>query len=384
MKKIVIIGPAYPYRGGPSTFVSYLYEVLKKSFEVKIFNYKLLYPSFLFPGTTQFDKSSVTVKKAPSIQVINSINPFNWFNVARKLKKENADLIIFDWWHPFFAPCHFTISLLIKHKFKNKILFITENFISHEANRIDNFLTRIGLSNADHFLALSDVVAKDLKSISGKRNIFRSVLPNFDCYTDAGNFDRKVEREKLGYEEKDLVLLFFGYVRKYKGLDILIQSFKKIHDRNKNARLLIVGEFYQDPTNYHELVKETGKEECIKIINKFVPNEDVGKYYHASDLVVLPYRSATQSAVLNVAYSFLKPVIVTRVGGLAEFVINNMTGIIVEPDSPDAIVDGVDKFLSLRETTDFEGNIDKLNKSSEFEKLPELFDEIIRYSQEKN
>jgi D-inositol-3-phosphate glycosyltransferase len=205
-------------------------------------------------------------------------------------------------------------------------------------------------------------------------------LPNFDCYTDAGNFDRKVEREKLGYEERDLVLLFFGYVRKYKGLDILIQSFKKIHDRNKNARLLIVGEFYQDPTNYHELVKETGKEEYIKIINEFVPNEDVGKYYHASDLVILPYRSATQSAVLNVAYSFLKPVIVTRVGGLAEFVINNMTGIIVEPDSPDAIVDGVDKFLSLRETTDFEGNIDKLNKSSEFEKLPALLDEIIKMS----
>lgn len=380
MKKIVIIGPAYPYRGGPSTFVSYLYEVLKKSFEVKIYNYKLLYPSFLFPGTTQFDKSNVTVKKAPSIQLINSINPFNWFNVAQKLKKEKADLIIFDWWHPFFAPCHFTISFFIRKKYKNKILFITENFISHEANKIDNFLTKIGLSIADHFLALSDVVAKDLKSISGSRNIFRSVLPNFDCYTDAGNFDRKVEREKLGYEERDLVLLFFGYVRKYKGLDILIQSFKKIHDRNKNARLLIVGEFYQDPTNYHELVKETGKEEYIKIINEFVPNEDVGKYYHASDLVILPYRSATQSAVLNVAYSFLKPVIVTRVGGLAEFVINNMTGIIVEPDSPDAIVDGVDKFLSLRKTTDFDGNIDKLNKSSEFEKLPALLDEIIKMS----
>ena len=224
-KKIIIIGPAYPFRGGNSLFVSFVYDALKESFDVKIYNYKLLYPSLLFPGTTQFDNSNVIIKKAPNERIVNSINPLNWILTAAKLKKENADLIVFDWWHPFFGLCHFTISALIKKYYKGKILFITENVVSHEGNFIDKTLTRLGLKNAVNFLALSEVVEKELKSISKTKKIFRSELPVYDCYQQS---ELKSTKKDLGFSENDKVLLFFGYVRKYKGLDILLDAFPQI------------------------------------------------------------------------------------------------------------------------------------------------------------
>src|SRR4030042_4129842 len=215
IRKIVILGPAYPYRGGNSLFVSYLYDSLKEDFEIKIYNYKLLYPGFLFPGTTQYDKSETLIKKAPSERLINSINPFNWFNAAQKIKKENADLVVFDWWHPFFGPCHYSITKLIKSMYKGKILFITENFVSHEGNPVDKILTRVGLSNADSFLALSDIVAKELKNISGKRRIYRSELPVYNCYNPESTVEISQAKKNLGIDSRSKVVLFFGYVRKY-------------------------------------------------------------------------------------------------------------------------------------------------------------------------
>ena len=314
-KKIILIGPAYPYRGGNALFVTHTYESLKNHFDVKIYNYKLLYPSFLFPGTTQFDKSKEQVFKVPSERIVNSINPFNWLKVANMLKKENADLVVFDWWHPFFGFCHGVISFLIRIKYKNKILFITENVVSHEANAIDKFLTKIGLMSASKFLALSGIVEKEVQQFSNEKKVYRSELPVYDCYQQVENPDRKRIRNEFGFEEDSLVLLFFGYVRKYKGLDLLIEAFPKILAHNPKAKLLIVGEFYDDPQDYFDLVKKLNIEDKVKVINQFVPNEEVAKYYQASDIVILPYRSATQSGILNVAYGFSKPVIVTNVGG---------------------------------------------------------------------
>jgi hypothetical protein len=210
-KKIIIIGPAYPYRGGPSTFVSYIYNITKDKFNVKIYNYKLLYPSFLFPGTTQYDQSKDRKFIVPSERLVNSMNPVNWINVASRIKKENADIIIFDWWHPFFAPCHFTITQLIKTKYKGKILFITENYISHEQNKVDQLLTKLGLSNADNFLALSESVENELKKNFPGRKIFRSELPPFDLFTE-NKTPPSAARAELGLNESDKVLLFFGYV----------------------------------------------------------------------------------------------------------------------------------------------------------------------------
>jgi glycosyltransferase involved in cell wall biosynthesis len=379
-KKIILIGPAYPYRGGNALFVTHTYEALKNNFEVKLYNYRLLYPSFLFPGTTQFDKSKEQVFNVPSERVVNSINPFNWIKVAGKLKKENADLVVFDWWHPFFGFCHGVISFLIRKKYKNKILFITENVISHEANAIDKLLTRIGLKFASKYLILSEIVEKEVQQYSKGKKVYRSELPVYDCYKQAESIDVKKLKQEFGFTKDSLVLLFFGYVRKYKGLDILIEAFPKILSQNPKAKLLIVGEFYDDPKEYSELIKKLKIEEKVKVINQFVPNEDVGKYYQAADVVILPYRSATQSGILNVAYGFYKPVIVTDVGGLAEFVDEGKTGFVVKPNLSDAIADGVNKFLAVKDKVDFAIHIQDRNRKNSFNQLPEVFEKIIEES----
>jgi len=376
-KKIVLIGPAYPYRGGNALFVAHTYEALQDHFDINIYNYKLLYPSFLFPGTTQYDKSTKQVMKVPSERLVNSINPFNWINVANKLKKEEADLIIFDWWHPFFGFCHGIISYLIRKKYKNKILFITENVVSHEDNFIDRFLTKFGLRNASKFLTLSGIVEKDVQQYANGKKVYRSELPVYDCYQQNDEIDIKKTKEELGFSKDSIVLLFFGYVRKYKGLDILIEAYPEILTEIPEARLLIVGEFYDKPGLYLAQIKKLGIEDKVKVVNEFVPNEDVAKYYEVSDVVILPYRSATQSGILNVAYGFNKPVIVTDVGGLSEFVNEGKTGFVVKPDSPNAIVEGVKNFIDVKSEVDFFGHISEMNKKNNFNNLPKVIMQII-------
>ena len=376
-KKIVIVGPAYPYRGGPSTYVSYLFNSLSKVFDVKIFNYTLLYPDFLFPGTTQYDESKLTSIKVPNERIINSISPVSWLKTAKRIKEENADLVVFDWWQPFFGPCHYTISLFLKTNYKGKILFITENFISHESRFVDNFLTKLGLKNADSFLALSEVVAKDLEKISHGRKIYRSSLPPFDCYVSGEDYSRDISRQELNLSDNDKVILFFGYVRKYKGLDILIEALPEAIRQIPELKLLIVGEFYDDVSSYITRIEKLGLKNNVVLVNKFVPNEEVAKFYAAADVTVLPYRSATQSAVLNVSYSFGKPVIATRVGGLSEFVIDGYTGIIVDPGNKENLTMGIIRYFTSEMNTDFQSNINEYLRKSDFNNLPELFEQII-------
>ena len=376
-KKIIIIGPTYPYRGGNSLFVSHIYDLLKDKFEVKIYNYKLLYPSILFPGTTQIDKSRSIIKKANSIRIINSISPFNWIYTAKKLRQENADLIVFDWWHPFFSFCHFTISSLIKKKYRERILFITENVISHESHFIDRILTKIGLRNANEFLALSDSVVKNLQDVSKGRKIYKSQLPVYDCYDEIEHEANGALAKELGITKDNKVLLFFGYVRKYKGLDILLNAMPELLKSDPSFRLLVVGEFYDNESLYLEIIKKNGLENYVSIVNKFVPNEEVAPYFSLSDLVILPYRNATQSGILNVAYGFSKPVLVTDVGGLAEFVDEGRTGFVIKPDSVKEIVNGVKKFYDLKNKVNFKDNIKNIVNRNSFNQLPELFEEII-------
>lgn len=376
-KKIIIVGPSYPYRGGNSLFVTKTYEVLLNDFDVKIFNYKLLYPSLLFPGTTQFDKSKRKIFKVPSDRIVNSISPVNWFNVARRIKDEKPDLIIFDWWHPFFGLCHGTISFLLKREFGERLLFITENVVSHEANKIDKILTRIGIGNASMFLALSDKVARELQKFSQEKKIYRSELPIYDCYEANDSDDVSNLKTNLSIKKDYKVLLFFGYVRKYKGLDILLESFPKILEKHPDTFLLVVGEFYDNPELYLDITKKYNIDNRVRIINEFVPNEEVYKYYQVSEVVVLPYKSATQSGILNIAYGFNKPVIVTDVGGLAEFVVNGKTGIIIKPNSAEEIVDGYDKFLNLQKEINFVENIREHNIQNSFNKLPAVINQIV-------
>jgi glycosyltransferase involved in cell wall biosynthesis len=239
-------------------------------------------------------------------------------------------------------------------------------------------LTRIGLKNASAFLALSDKVEKELLLSGYQKKIYRSELPVYECYKP--DIPTEKASRSFGYTKENKVLLFFGYIRKYKGLDLLIEAMPEIIKDFPEVKLLIVGEFYDDPHIYIDKIKDLGIMNYVEIINKYVANEEVGEYYLASDLNILPYRSATQSGILNVSYGFLKPVLVTDVGGLSESVENEKTGIIIEANSTDAIVKGVKDFFRLKGKVDFSENIKNYIKQNKFEKIPELFKQIIEES----
>ena len=376
-KKIILVGPAYPYRGGNALFVAHLYEALSKSFDIEVINFTRLYPQLLFPGTRQEDVSKVPIKAHPSTRLIDSINPLTWFKTANYISRQNPDLVAFIWYQPFFGFSIGTIARLIRKKFKGRILFITENIISHESMFYDRILTRYALRSADKFLVLSDVVEKGIKTLYPDKKVFRSTLPIYDCYGFDQGLSKSDARKKLGIAENKKVLLFFGYIRAYKGLMNLIEAMPYLLKEDENYFLLIVGEFYESKEKYFERIKELNIGKNVLVIDEFVPNEEVGLYYSAADLVVLPYNSATQSGILNIAYGFKKPVVVTNVGGLPELVEDGKTGFIVEPQNPLALAEGIKKYFSASNFDEFSRNIETFIKNNSFTSIERVFKDIL-------
>ncbi|MBU2445472.1 MAG: glycosyltransferase family 4 protein [Bacteroidetes bacterium] len=376
-KKICLIGPAYPYRGGNALFVAHLYSALSDKYNVHVINFTKLYPKFLFPGSRQEDISQVGVKTHPSERIINSTNPLTWFKAVRKIKQLNPDLIAFIWYNPFFGMAFNFIAGRLKKSFPGKTLFIAENIISHEARFVDSFLTNIALRHADKFLVLSEVVEKEIKELYPDKKVFRSSLPIYDCYQFDSSITKVTAREKINLSVDKNVILFFGYIRAYKGLMNLIEAMPKVLKYDNDTVLLIVGEFYEEKDKYLNEIEKLELGKNVKIIAEFVPNEDVGLYYTASDLVVLPYKSATQSGILNIAYGFKRPVVVTNVGGLPELVEEGKTGFIVEPNDPDALAEGIIKYFSLIDKSSFEKNIDEFVQKNSFKSIEDVFEQIV-------
>ncbi len=376
--KILLIGPCYPYRGGIALTMSYIYKALTDSqlFDLRFVNYKTLYPEFLFPGTTQYDDSDEHFVKVPSVRMLSSINPISWWQTAKYIEREQPDLVAIDWWQPFFGPTIFFVTFLLSKKYKNKILLITENVISHEARFVDRLLTKLGLRYASSFLAFSKKVESDLTDFKSNQMIYRSELPVYDWFVEAEPEDVERERKKLGFDKQNRVLLFFGYVRKYKGLDILIEAFHLLAKQHDDMRLLVCGEFYDNPKEYSDLIDKYQLKEKVVVVNQYIPNEEVTKYFELSDLVVQPYRSATQSGILNLAYGCTKPVVVTNVGGLQEFVSDGQTGIIVPTATPEAVFEGVNRFFELSKTVDFKHFIKLKVANNAFGQIAETFKEI--------
>jgi glycosyltransferase involved in cell wall biosynthesis len=380
MKKIVLIGPCYPYRGGNALTMSYLYKALVESgrYEVVFINFSLLYPEFLFPGTTQYDESEEHFQRVPTHRLVNSINPISWWKTAQFVLQQKPDLVAIDWWQPFFGVSMWAISWLLLPKYKNKLLFITENVISHEARFVDRILTRIGLANASHFLAFSQQVVSDLQPFRKREQpILRSELPIYDWFKPAEATELAPTRTRLGFAPSDVVILFFGYVRKYKGLDILIEAFAQLSPKMPELKLLICGEFYDDPKEYTDLIDRLGIAAKTVLVNQYIPNEEVMQYFAVSELVVQPYRSATQSGILNMAYGALKPVVVTNVGGLQEFVADGKTGIIVPTSEPHEVANGILRYFSLREQIDFSANIQNKVNENAFANVADKMDSIF-------
>ena len=376
--KITFVAAAYPYRGGNALTASYIYEAIKADFNIEIINYKLLYPNFLFPGKTQYDVSKKSIPTLQSKRLVNSINPLSWMTTARYINQLQPNLIIFDWWNPFFAPAHYGIQLGIESKLKKNIVASTHNVISHEARLIDKTLTKIGLSNANAFLTYSTSVTNDIKRLFPAKPVFQTQLPVYDTFNATEPIDAQKARQQFGFKPDNKVLLFFGYVRKYKGLDILLALFPALLQKDPTYRLLVAGEFYENPEDYFNKAKGLGIFDKIVFHNQFISNEEVPNYFAAADVLTLPYRSATQSGIVSIASAFNKPVIVTDVGGLSEVVENQVTGLIVPPNNADAFSEAIHRFFELRQTIDFQANIKNKTAQNQFNNLPILINEIIQ------
>ncbi|HXV12964.1 MAG TPA: glycosyltransferase [Candidatus Krumholzibacteria bacterium] len=338
--RVCLVGPAYPYRGGISQFTHMLARELRRSHDVALVSFTRLYPAFLFPGRTQFDERARTAGEA-SVRVIDSIDPRSWRRAARVVLEFRPDVVVFQWWQPFFAPAMRSIAARVRAHSDARIVFLCHNVLPHEARPTDRAVVKWGLERAHGFVVQSREDGATLSGlIPGARVVFNP-MPVFDLFAGGGP-TREAARAALGLSGR--VILFFGLVRAYKGLDTLLDAFAACGER-LHATLLVVGEFYEDRGRYDERIRALGIEPRVRVIDEYVPDDAVASYFRAADVVVLPYVSATQSAVVQTAFSLDRPVIVTRVGGLPDIVEDGVTGYVVPPRSPEDLARAITRFF---------------------------------------
>ena len=372
-RKVIIIGPAFPYRGGIANFNNSLaIEYKKQGADVKVYSFSLQYPSFLFPGKTQYENGS-SPKDIEIIPIINSINPINWFKVARRIKKENPDYVIFRYWLPFMAPALGTIAKCLRKT--TKIFAITDNVIPHEKRFGDSTLTKYFISKCDAFLTLSSAVLDDLKKFTKSEEKIFIPHPIYDSF---GNIlDKKSAKQNLGLDIDGKHLLFFGFIRKYKGLDIMLDVMSDKRIQELKIKLIVAGEFYDNKEEYVSKIKQLNISNYVILKSDFIPEEEVRNYFCASDLITQTYRTATQSGVTQIAYHFERPMLVTNVGGLAEIVPHNKVGYVCDINTAD-ITDSILEFYNKDKESEFSENTKKEKKRFTWEGLVNGIENLIK------
>lgn len=351
MAKVIIIGPGHPLRGGLATFNQRLAkEFIEQGNDCSIYSFSLQYPSSLFPGKTQFsDEPAPADLKIHA--VINSVNPFNWVKIGNRLKKEKPDLIIVRFWIPFMGPALGTIlrrvrKNMVRQAHHTNIICIADNIIPHEKRFGDKSFTKYFLKSCDAFITMSEKVMNDLRLFQKTKP---AKLVSHPLYDNFGAIISKADaRKHLGLPENEKIILFFGFIRKYKGLDLLFEAMAGERMKQSGIKLLVAGEFYEDEKQYHEQIKKLGIKDQLILKTDFIPDSEVKYFLCAADAVIQPYRNATQSGVTPLAYHFEKPMLVTNVGGLPSLVPDGKAGLVVEPN-PAAIADGIIKFYQLGE-----------------------------------
>lgn len=366
-KKILIIGPAHPLRGGGiTTFNERLCkELMNLGHECHILSFSLQYPSFLFPGKTQY-----STDEAPEgltiFTEINSINPLNWLKVGLKYKKAGYDIVIFRYWLSFMAPALGTIARLIRSNNKTKTIALTDNVIPHEQRFFDTPFTKYFLKSCDGFLTMSQSVKSDLARFEPNKPALYAPHPLYDNFGDA--VSKQTAKQQLALNANDNYLLFFGFIRQYKGLQLLIEAMADERLKQLNIKLIIAGEFYENKNTYIDLITSLNLINRIVLSNDFIPNNQVVNYFCAADLVVQPYLHATQSGVTQIAYYYNKPMVVTNVGGLSELIPNGKVGYVTEVSSI-AIADAVYNFYTQQKEVEFAANINHEKKRFTWQNL---------------
>ena len=359
--KIVILGTSWPYRGGLAAFNERLArQFAEEGHEVELWTFTLQYPSFLFPGKTQY-----TSEPAPegivTRRVLNSCNPFNWVRVGKAVRKAAPDMLICCYWMAFFAPAYSVVSRIAKKNGKTRCLALVHNMIPHEPSILDKLFAPSFVRSQDGFVALSESVVKDIEKVEGskskvKRSKTFSPHPIYDHYGE--RMTKAEAAEALDLPADKNYMLFFGLVRAYKGLDLLLEAFGKIKDELPELRLIIAGEFYEDEEKYRSQIAQLGLTDRVIIRNEFIPDGDLRKYFGVADLVVQPYKTATQSGVTQVAFHFEKPMLVTNVGGLGEIVHDHKMGYACAPTS-EAIAEGLRDYFTHKRQADYTAYLQK-------------------------
>ena len=372
-RKIIIIGPAFPYRGGIANFNNSLaVEYKSQGADVKIYSFSLQYPSFLFPGKTQYEEGEGP-KDIEIIPIVNSINPFNWFKVASRIKKENPDYVIIRYWLPFMAPCLGTVAKLIRKT--TKVFAITDNVIPHEKRIGDSLLTKYFVKSSDAFLTLSSSVLDDLKQFTDTKEKIFIPHPIYDSFGDI--VEKSTAKEKLGLEVNGKYLLFFGFVRKYKGLDIMLEVMADKRIQDLGVKLIVAGEFYDNKEEYIAQINSLNISDYVILRSDFIPEDQVKDYFCASDMITQTYRTATQSGVTQIAYHFERPMLVTNVGGLAEIVPHNKVGYVCDINTKQ-IADYIVEFYTENKEKEFSDNTKEEKKRFTWKVLVEGIDNLIK------
>jgi len=380
LKTIKIIGPAYPFRGGIATTNERLaQEFISMGFDVEIETFTVQYPSILFPGKTQFN-----LKPAPenlSIKrTVNSVDPLNWIKVGRRICNEKPDLVIIRYWLPFMAPCLGTIAGQIRKNRHTKIICLADNIVPHEHRPGDRVLTNYFIQRIDGLIAMSKSVLAEARTFRNSLTLEFCPHPIFDNYGERLSFEDA--KQKLHLDTNTKYLLFFGFIRDYKGLDLLLNAFADERLRKYPVKLLVAGEYYSSPEPYLELIKKNNLDELIEMRTDFIPDDEVNLYFSAADMVVQPYKSATQSGVTQIGYHFNKPMLVTNVGGLAEIIPDGKIGFVVEPDSK-KIADALVDFYANDRIHEFEANIEVEKKKFLWSNMVNTFISVFNQTMEK-
>ena len=375
--KIVILGTAHPYRGGLAAMNERLAQELSgQGHDVVIYNFTLQYPGFLFPGKSQY-----TDEAAPQglkiIRKVNSVCPFNWLKVGRELKKMCPDLLIIKYWLPFMGPALGTIARIARRNRHTRVICIADNMIPHEKRPGDRLFTKYFTKGVDGYIAMSHEVYDDIEKLVAHPLRRLTPHPVYDHYGEI--ISREEALEALHLDPACRYLLFFGFIRDYKGLDWLLQALADDRLRDRQVRLMVAGEFYSDSEPYLKLIREKGLEEKVVLHTDYIPNEQINRYFCAADMVVQPYKTATQSGVTQIGYHFNKAMLVTDVGGLGEIIADRRSGYVVKPEVS-AIADAIVDFYDGERQADFEKETMKLKEQFAWTRMTdvmlELYDSI--------
>ena len=374
-KKIVLIGPVYPYKGGIAHYTSLLYQSLCKKHEVKLISYKMQYPKLLFKKE-QKDFSSDIFKVEDAQFLINTANPFNIIRVGKCIKREKPDLVIMQWWHPYFAPCYWLLSNALGKKIPK--LFTCHNVFPHERFPMDRTLTKLALKKGNYFIVHSQSDGEELLQIIPNASYRKNPHPIYNIFRKK-NMTREQARIELDQGQDSMQLLFFGFVREYKGLKHLLRAMPEVSRQLNNVNLMVVGSFADDKEEYIQLIRDLQIEDCVELIDGYIPDDEIEKYFAACDLVVLPYESATQSGIVQIAYGFDKPVVVTNVGGLPDVVTDGKTGYVVESKKPEQISKAIVNFFQEERAEEMRENVHMEAYRFDWERMREKIEELLEW-----